>query len=144
MALHNLEDHQKLNGWQLVLNYMQTPPPHHSLESNWQVAYMKTQSNQLKFMKQPKPQHRANPPPPRHPCTTSCSLSPQETHVMRFGKVKTDKYNELYYNQQKYYSILTNLWGRTNHYSGKSYQCGLKISMEIINVATLIFQSWWS
>ena len=33
-ALHILADHQNLVGWQLVLNYMRTPPTHYLVESS--------------------------------------------------------------------------------------------------------------
>ena len=39
---HILADNQNVVGWQLVLNYMQTPPTHYYLESSEQAAYMKT------------------------------------------------------------------------------------------------------
>ena len=42
MAFHILTDNQNVVGWQLVSNYMQTPPTHYYLESGGQAAYMET------------------------------------------------------------------------------------------------------
>ena len=40
MALHILADSQNVVGWWLVLNSMQTPPTHYSLESSGQEVYI--------------------------------------------------------------------------------------------------------
>jgi hypothetical protein len=34
MVLHILADYHNVVGWQLVLNYMQTPPTHYYLDSS--------------------------------------------------------------------------------------------------------------
>jgi hypothetical protein len=40
MALRILADRWNVVGWQLVLNYMQTPPTHYYLECSGQAIYM--------------------------------------------------------------------------------------------------------
>ena len=42
MAFHILASHKNVVGWQLMLNFMQTPPTHYYLDSNGWVAYMET------------------------------------------------------------------------------------------------------
>ena len=43
MALHTLVDHQNVDGWWLVLNYMWTPPTHCYLEYSGRATYIKAQ-----------------------------------------------------------------------------------------------------
>ena len=42
MALHILADYHNVIEWQLVLNYMRTPPIHYYLASSGQAACMET------------------------------------------------------------------------------------------------------
>ena len=41
-ALYSLVDCENVVGWQLVLNFMRTPPTNYYLESSGQAAYMET------------------------------------------------------------------------------------------------------
>ena len=41
-ALHILAGRHNVVGWQLVLNFMETPPTHYYLDSSGQATYMET------------------------------------------------------------------------------------------------------
>jgi hypothetical protein len=49
MALHILADRWNVVGWQLVLNYMQTPPTHYYLECSGKATYMKLTLSRPKY-----------------------------------------------------------------------------------------------
>ena len=62
MALHILTYRHHVVGWQLMLNYMQTPLTHYSLESSRQATYMKTRANPNVIKAAAKSQYIIHPP----------------------------------------------------------------------------------